>query len=131
MGLGFTLLSAQNENSTDQSWGTYWYFSPVYCDGVLVDWVLGYVPSHDIDRSLDKNAKSIHQEKGIAYSTWDGEQYSFKGIATFFHDEEGLVESLVWHYHLEDESGSKYHGKLEVNFNPYLETISNAVCVIK
>jgi hypothetical protein len=129
VGIASLSLNAQNKaNKADQGWYSSAYWSPVYCDGVLVD-VLegGEITVHYVFR-LFKNgsvlAKEIDQIKGTVESS-SGEVFKIRETDKYEYVD-GWV--FTWHYNLIGDRGSHYIGTLTYYYKTGELVVGHTTC---
>lgn len=97
IGIGLTQLSAQNSNSggtksiswyyTDLGW-----YTGVYCDGVMIDYITGSGDAHVIDHY--KNWVWLWETisfSGTGKSLWTGEAFTFSELDKIYLPKEGAT----------------------------------------
>ncbi|MDD4108883.1 MAG: hypothetical protein PHH93_09200 [Prolixibacteraceae bacterium] len=129
LGLAVTQTSAQEKaNQADQGWFTSTYWSPVYCDGEIVDLLEGgEIRVHYVFR-LFKNgsvlAKEIDQIKGTVTSS-TGEVFKIRET-----DKYKYIDGweLTWHYNLIGDQGSHYIGTITYYYKTGELVVGHTVC---
>ena len=129
--IGIASISAQAQekaNGAEQSWKVSAFWSPVVCDGVLVD-VLegGEITVHTVFRTFKNGsilAKEIIQIKGTVESA-SGEVFKIKESDKYIKTDhwEGY-----WTYNLIGDQGSHYIGTLYVDYSTGIITVGKTVC---
>jgi hypothetical protein len=129
--IGITTLSvhAQDKaNNADQGWvvGTYW--APVFCDGVMVDYLEGgTIMVHFVFRIFKNGkllAKEIDQVKGEVMSS-SGETFTIREVDKFIYEDNWV---LTYHYNLIGDLGTHYTGTLTYNYSSGEMTVGNTTC---
>lgn len=122
-------ISAQDKaNKADQGWFASTYWSPVYCDGEMVDELSGgEISVHYVFR-LFKNgsvlAKEIDQIKGTVTSC-TGEVFKIRETDKYEYIN-GWV--LTWHYNLIGDKGTHYIGTLTYYYKTGELIVGHTVC---
>lgn len=122
-------ISAQGKaNKADQGWLTSTYWSPVYCDGVMVDELSGGEISIHYVFKLFKNgsvlAKEIDQIKGTDTSS-TGEVFKIRETDKYEYINGWVV---TWHYNLIGNLGTHYIGTLTLNLKTGEIVVGHTVC---
>lgn len=127
MGFAIMKVSAQDKDTkTVQGWFQSTYYSPVYCDGVMVDYLEGGVLRvHYVVHYKDGMYKwETDQLKGSVTSQ-TGEVFDIKEIdKTYFTDH----WYVTWTYHLKGDRGSFYIGTLTYSYWTGEITVGNTLC---
>jgi hypothetical protein len=127
-GVGLNQLSAQNFNPKgnsfwiEQGWGT-----RVYCDGIWVDFISGYMKCHAVEQYKDGVLqRQIVQTHGEAFSWVTGEKFKYKEITKWYP----LENISAWRYNLLGEDGSHYTGTivLDMGQTPWIYTPGECKC---
>lgn len=129
LGLAVTQTSAQEKaNKADQGWFASTYWSPVYCDGEMVDYLEGgEIRVHYVFR-LFKNgsvlAKEIDQIKGTVTSS-TGEVFKIRET-----DKYKYIDGweFTWHYNLIGDKGSHYIGTITYYYKTGELVVGHTVC---
>lgn len=118
----------EKAKNAEQGWFVSEYWSPIYCDGELVDFLEGGVLRIHYVSRLEPfvSYKEIDQIKGEVTSTLNGEV--FKVRETDKHMAIPGSYIITWRYNLKGNMGTQYHG--EVTFNVYTGefTIGKTMC---
>ena len=129
-GIWMGTLSAQNANSTDtrsfQGWFMSTYWTPVYCDSQLVDFLEGgWLKVHYVVHYKDGKYKwETDQLKGEVTSA-SGEVFTITELdKTYFTDH----WYVTWHFNLRGDRGTHYIGTLTYSYWTGETTIGMAVC---
>lgn len=127
VGITWTQATAQdNANNAEQGWFTSTYWSPVYCDGELVDELSGgELRVHYVYRY--KNGmffKEIDQLKGKVTSQ-TGEVFEIRETDKYFKTDYWYV---TWHYNLMGDRGNHYVGWITYCFFNGEITVGKTVC---
>lgn len=127
MGLTLSRTYGQNNGTkTVQGWIESQYWSPVFCDGVLVD-VLegGTIRLHYVAHYKDgKFQWETDQLKGEVTS-YTGEVFRIREIDKYYIDESLY---LTWHFNLIGDMGTHYIGSLTYSYATNSITINKSVC---
>lgn len=130
LGIGLTQLAGQNSNSTDtksvQGWFLSTYWSPVYCDGVLVDYLEGgVIKVHYVAHYKDGSFTwETDQLKGEVTSV-TGEVFEVTELdKTYFTDH----WYVTWHFNLMGNWGTHYIGTITYSYWTGEITPGMAVC---
>lgn len=130
IGISSMSVSAQDKanNAADQGWFTTTYWSPVYCDGVMVDLLEGgEVTVHYVFRYVNNGpvlAKEIDQVKGTVTSQ-SGEVFKIRETDKYFYTDHW---ELTWHYNLIGNMGNHYIGSITYNYQTGEITVGKTVC---
>ncbi|MFB6341376.1 hypothetical protein ACE1ET_06620 [Saccharicrinis sp. FJH62] len=125
---GFQLTAEPNPgNGATQGWteGTYW--SPVFCNGQLVD-VLegGHIMLHYVLHIKDGFFfKEIDQLKGEVTSGETGETFKIVETDRTYFDDAWLI---TWHFSLIGDMGTHYVGTITYNYANGEISYGNAIC---
>lgn len=122
-------VSAQGKaNKADQGWFTSTYWSPVYCDGEMVDLLEGgELRVHYVFRMFKNGsvlAKEVDQIKGTVTSS-TGEVFKIRETDKYKYID-GWV--LTWRYNLIGDMGSHYIGTLTYSYKTGELIIGHTVC---
>ncbi len=121
------MQAKSQDTKSIQGWFTSSYWSPVYCNGDLVDilnggvirvhWVLHFKDGADVWET--------DQLKGEVTST-SGEVFRVKEVDKYYHTDTWYV---TWHYNLMGDRGNHYTGFITINYftNEVVE-IGNTHC---
>lgn len=129
IGIATLSVNAQDKaNKADQGWveGAYW--GPVFCDGIMVDYLEGgTIMMHYVFRTFKNGkvlAKEVDQIKGEVMSS-SGETFTIRET-----DKWAYVDSwvMVWHYNLIGDQGTHYTGTLTYNYGTGELTVGNTTC---
>ncbi len=124
MGIGITQLSAQSVQNWNVS-NNYW--SPVYCDGTLVDVLEGGVIRVHTVTHFNKDGYFTWEKaqiKGTVASS-SGETFTIKELdKTYFTDH----WYVTWTYHLKGDEGSHYIGTLTYSYFDGSITVGKTRC---
>jgi len=125
LGITLTHVTAQ-KNHTEQYWvESMGYYTPVYCDGVLADYVTGNVTAHIVDHYKKGEWQwTIVQIKGEAVGLY-GEVFKVHETDRYWKPVAGI---LVWHYNLIGNMGNHYIGTLSYNYYTGEFIIGKTVC---
>ena len=129
IGMAVTTSFAQDKaNSATQGWTEGAYWSPVFCDGQMVDFLQGgWIRVHYVYK-LFKNGdllyKEIDQIKGEVTST-TGEVFKIREIDKWSYSGQWI---MTWHYNLIGNQGTHYIGTLTYNYSTGELTIGKTVC---
>ena len=129
IGIASLSVNAQSKaNKADQGWaeGTYW--GPVFCDGVMVDYLEGgTIMWHYVFRMFKNGkllAKEIDQIKGTVTSA-TGEVFKIRETDKYFYIDHWV---MTWHYNLIGDRGTHYTGTLTYDYGSGELTIGNTTC---
>ena len=113
LGAGLNQLSAQNlEPSGNSFWLEQNWSTRVYCDGIWVDVIYGYMKVHAVDIYKDgEYVRQIVHAHGEAISWVTGEKFKYKEVGKWYPNE----EISTWRYNLPGEDGSHYIGTLVID----------------
>lgn len=124
----FSVQAQENSNKADQGWLVGTYYSPVFCDGVMVDYLEGgEITVHYVFRMFKNGqflAKEIDQIKGEVVSS-SGETFTIREIDKYIYENNWL---LTWHYNLIGDRGTHYTGTLTYDYSSGEMTIGNTTC---
>lgn len=129
IGFASTKVLAQDKaNKADQGWVEGTYYSPVFCDGEMVDYLEGgTIMVHYVFRMFkngDVLAKEIDQIKGEVMSS-SGETFIVREIDKLSYENSWV---LTWHYNLIGDRGTHYTGTLTYNYGTGELTVGNTTC---
>ena len=129
IGISTISVDAQDKaNKADQDWVVGTYYSPVFCDGVMVDYLEGgTIMVHYVFRMFKNGkllAKEIDQIKGEVLSS-SGETFTIRETDKYIYDDNWV---LTWHYNLIGNQGTHYTGTLTYNYGTGKLTIGNTTC---
>lgn len=129
IGITSISVSAQDKaNKAEQGWFTTTYWSPVYCDGEMVDLLKGgELRVHYVFRFVNNGlivAKEIDQIKGSVTSV-SGEVFKIRETDKYFKTDHWEV---TWHYNLIGDQGNHYIGWITMNFLTNEITVGKTVC---
>jgi hypothetical protein len=123
LGIGLTRLSAQNGKDGTGSyseWYTNSYQDPVFCEGVLIDWLDLTVTVHHKAHFLKGDwLTCFTQAKGTAVSKNTGENFKIIEIAK---QENNVITAENWewvaivHFEAMGDRGTHYKGSFTVNY---------------
>jgi len=84
-GAGLIQLSAQNPEPEGNSyWVENTFWTPVFCDGVFIEWVSGYMKAHVVEQYKEGVwVRQISQTRGEATGFWTGENFKFKRVGKY------------------------------------------------
>lgn len=119
-------LSAQSINKSYQGWWYAVWETPVYCDGVMVDYVRGTVKVHGVAHYKDGWIWEIDQAKGEATSLKPtAEKFRYKET-----DRISYVEGeIAFKYNLKGNMGSHYIGTITLDLATWeIISIGQTVC---
>jgi len=123
-----TQMNAQNANASEQGWTTGTYWSPIYCDGEMVDLLEGgWLKIHYVIHSnpAGKHNWRVDQLKGEVTSSTTGETFKIRETdRTYFTDH----WYVTWHYNLKGDMGTHYTGTLTYSYWDGSITIGNTTC---
>ncbi|MEN8115821.1 MAG: hypothetical protein ABFS16_02520 [Bacteroidota bacterium] len=129
MGIAVTQIYAQDKaNNAVQGWavGTYW--TPVFCDGEMVDYLEnGEIRIHFVYRLFKKGDlifKEIDQIKGTVTSR-SGEVFKIRETDKWSYAGQWIV---TWKYNLIGNQGTHYIGTLTYNYATGELTVGKTVC---
>ena len=124
LGIGFTQLSAQSV-SYYMEWD---YWTPIYCDGVQVDYVTGTATAHVVEHYTDGELVWLKMHSYGEVTSESGEVFTLHNDQT----KEDLTE-VTWHFNLDGENGTHYIGSFYWNFieDPDMENliVNQSVCI--
>ena len=129
IGASFTMASGQEKsNRALQGWveGSYW--SPVYCDGVMVDELSGgHLEIHYVFKTF-KNGRVLAMEvdrlKGTVESV-SGEIFEIREVDKYVKVDHWVV---TWHYNLLGDQGSHYTGWITYDYLTEEITVGHTTC---
>lgn len=125
----FTTISAQEKsNGASQGWMESSYWSPVFCDGELVD-VLegGEIMIHYVFKTFKKGfpvAKEIDSIKGWVISQ-SGETFKIRETDKYYRTDYWVV---TWHYNLIGDQGTHYTGTLTYDYSTGTISVGHSTC---
>ena len=129
-GLFVTSASAQDKaNKVTQGWKTGIYWSPVFCDGEMVDMLeSGTLRIHYVWRwEPGVIYKEIDQLKGEVQSSKTGEIFKIRETDKYLGTPNFFI--VTWRYNLIGNMGSHYHGTITMDMiSGDIIEISNTVC---
>jgi hypothetical protein len=107
-------LSAQSSKKAYQEWGEgTWYDLPVYCDEVMVDYIVfPNVRWHVIWKPGKEGSPETVQVKGEAISDITGEVFKYRELDKFNYSGDGMFS---YHYTIIGDKGHHYMGYVEWN----------------
>lgn len=124
----FSVNAQDKANKADQGWFESAYWGPVFCDGVMVDYLEGgSLIVHYVFRTFKNGkvlAKEIDQIKGEVMSS-SGETFTIREVDKYSY-ENGWV--MTWHYNLIGDQGTHYTGTLTYNYGTGELTVGNTTC---
>jgi hypothetical protein len=122
LGTGLTQLSGQNgqkdADKTYSEWVSRTWADPVFCDGVLIDWLDCTIMMHHVAKFV--KGEWIHcwgQSTGTAVSEKNGEIFTFKEIAK---QDNNIITPELWncvaqvHYNARGNNGTHYIGQFTI-----------------
>lgn len=126
MGTALTNAYGQgNDTKSVQYWDVLGYYTPVFCDDVMVDYLSGEVMFHVIDHYKDGVWQwEIAQAKGEAAGMY-GEVFKVREVDKYWIPVYGV---LVWHYNLIGDMGHHYIGTLSYSYITGEMQILKTVC---
>ena len=129
IGIATLSVNAQDKaNNSDQGWVVGTYYSPVFCDGEMVDYLEGgEIRVHFVFRMFKNGsvlAKEIDQIKGTVTSE-SGEVFKIRETDKYEYVN-GWV--LTWHYNLIGDQGTHYIGTLTYYYNTGELIVGQTVC---
>ena len=117
-------LSAQSINKAYQGWDDGVFYTEVYCNGEVVDYVEGTLHYHVIIYWKDGYIWQKYQAKGEGVSLWTGEVFDYKEI-----DMISYVDGIyTWHYLLKGDMGNHYVGHVTWDMNTDVITPGATSC---
>lgn len=129
IGIASLSVNAQDKaNKADQGWYSSTYWSPVYCNGEVVD-VLegGEIMVHYVYRTFKNGEllqKEVAQIKGTVTSA-TGEVFTIRETDKYFYIDHWVMK---WHYNLIGDQGSHYTGTLFYDYSTGETTIGHTTC---
>ena len=123
MGLGITQLSAQSVQKWDMS--TYW--SPVVCEGTLVDFLEGgEIRVHTVTH-YNKDGHFTWEKAQIKgwVTSESGERFTIKELDKTYRTDHWYV---TWTYHLKGDMGHHYIGTMTYNYFNRSITVGKTHC---
>lgn len=127
MGMMLSQTYGQNKDTkTVQGWIESEYWSPVFCDGVLVDLLQGgYIRLHYVIHYKDGEYQwETDQLKGEVTSC-TGEVFRIREIDKYYFDDSWY---LTWHFNLIGNMGTHYIGTLTYSYATGKITVEKSVC---
>lgn len=129
VGIASLSVKAQDKaNNADQGWIVGTYYSPVFCDGVMVDYLEGgTILVHFVFRMFKNGkllAKEIDQIKGEVLSS-SGETFTIRETDKYVYEDNWV---LTWHYNLVGDRGTHYTGTLTYDYGTGELTVGNTTC---
>ena len=116
-GMAFTqqAVAQQKEKKTEQGWFTSEYWSPVYCDGVMIDLLEGGELRVHYVVHYKEGVKyfEIDQLKGYVTSGITGETFKVREVDKYYFTDHWYV---TWNYNLIGDMGSHYVGTLTYSY---------------
>jgi len=129
LGLVWTDSFAQENNrSASQGWASGAYWSPVYCDGEMVDMLEGgTLRIHYVTRIKPfVYYKETDQLKGEVTSSVTGEVFQIRETDKIHYTPEMYIVS--WKYNLIGNMGTHYHGTITMDMHTGEITVGKTVC---
>ncbi|MDU8885609.1 hypothetical protein RXV94_05520 [Yeosuana sp. MJ-SS3] len=128
-GFGKYKLKSQHEaKNVEQGWFSGSYWSPIFCNGDMVDFLEGGTLRIHYVMRYEPNViyKEIDQIKGEVTSSLTGETFKIREIDRYL----GTPDSFIgtWHYNLIGDMGTHYIGTLTMDMNTGAITIEQTVC---
>lgn len=126
IGAMMTVQAQDKSNRAIQGWTEGTYYSPVFCDGVMVDYLEGgAIRVHYVYRYKDGNFfKEVDKIKGEVTSQ-SGEIFKIRETdRTYFTDH----WYLTWKYNLIGSEGTHYIGTLTYSYFTGEITVGKTVC---
>jgi hypothetical protein len=129
IGIACLSVNAQDKaNKADQGWAEATYWGPVFCDGVMVDYLEGgTIIGHYVFRTF-KNGKvlamEIEQIKGEVTSS-SGETFTIREADKYTYENNWV---LTYHYNLIGDRGTHYTGTLTLDLGTWEWTVGNTTC---
>ena len=128
LGIALNTANAQKKDKkTEQGWYTSTYWSPVFCDDILVDVLSGgEIRIHYVYHyNPGKDVWEIDQIKGEVTSSLTGETFRIREVDKYYFIDNWFV---TWHYNLIGDAGSHYIGTLTYNYATGEITVGKTVC---
>ncbi|WP_167615323.1 hypothetical protein [Maribellus sediminis] len=127
-GLMWTDSFAQNNRKASQGWASGTYWSPVYCDGEMVDFLEGgTLRIHYVTRIKPYvYYKEMDQLKGEVTSSVTGEVFQVREIDKVLYTPDMYVVS--WKFNLIGNMGTHYHGNITMDMRTGDITVGKTVC---
>lgn len=127
--MGLNAYAQIKANKVEQGWFTSSYWSPVFCDGEMVDMLEGgTLRIHYVMRwEPFVIYKEIDQIKGEVKSDLTGEVFKIKETDKYLGTPDFYF--VTWRYNLIGNMGSHYHGTITMDLRTgSIIDISNTVC---
>lgn len=130
IGISSMSVSAQEKanNGAEQGWYTTTFWSPVYCNGELVDYLVGgELTVHFVFRYVNNGtalAKEVSQAKGTVTSS-SGEVFRVREIDKYLYTDHWEV---TWHCNLIGDRGNHYIFSMTYNYQTGELTVGKTVC---
>jgi hypothetical protein len=134
LGIGLTQLSAQNGKNdsynVSRDYPNYYWFAPIYCDGVQVDFMEGVGNAHSIDHYVNGVWQWGYTwyKNGVGISDWTGETFTFSELDKSFYSHQVGREVVTSKTHVHGDKGSLYNMTFIVNTNDWTLSVKNASC---
>jgi hypothetical protein len=133
MSIGVAQISGQNSNLENTKsvvdYKVFGFGVPVYCEGVQIDWLVGWVEAHRVKHIKDGVTEfTILRVKGEAQSTETDEYFTFMEMDKLEIPDEGVIFS---HDHVKGDKGTVYNMSFFVDYSDPLSWIvknANAKC---
>ncbi len=129
IGIASLSVNAQDKsNRASQGWFESSYWSPVFCDGELID-VLegGTLQVHYVFRMFKNGsllAKEVDLLKGTVMSQ-SGETFTIREVDKYSYVDHWVV---TWHYNLIGDRGTHYTGTLFYDYGTGEISVGNTTC---
>lgn len=129
--IGFVTIQVQAQeksNRAEQEWYEYSYWTPVFCDGVMIDELSGgYLKIHYVFKTFKNGSllgKEVDQLKGTVTSQ-SGEVFTIRETDKYSYVDHWVV---TWHYNLMGDRGSHYTGFITYDYLSEEITVGHTTC---
>jgi hypothetical protein len=138
LGIGLTQLSAQPDNKKGTgsvvSGGQWGWWTPIYCNGVIVDELEGIGDIHVVDHY--KNGvwqwETMSYKNGIGTSDWTDETFTFTELDKTFYSNKLNNWEWTCNTHVKGDKGSLYNLSFvfiwNTDINDWSMSVKNATC---
>lgn len=133
--VGILLLPTQAQDkakAADQYWEHSYAQGGVWCDGEMIDLLKGELRIHYVLKRFDNGLikmRNISQYKGELTSTATGEVFKFNRMINYEASNNWKWTGII-HYSMKGDGGTKYSGKIHVDYSSgsLVFTELHAVC---
>lgn len=113
----FPTQAQDNANNAEQWWEQAYAQGGVWCDGDMIDFLTGELRIHYVLKGFDNGSlklRNINQFKGELTSTTTDEVFKFNRIIKW--ELSGVWTGII-HYNMKGDMGTKYSGKIYVDYS--------------